>query len=142
MSFVNTQALSLIPPFPKISIYTYALNRPSAPCTTCPIISDPLFDLPPVQPILQMYLKIVDPSLGPWRIQFTRAIQAFDPRVIHKLRIRWCGFIGTYADWQVADSRDSRVAHCAFKKIVGIRLLELQKRLAEPWRWCRLTKEF
>ena len=84
--------------------------------------------------VLQMYLKIRDPGLGPRRVQLARAIQALDARVVHHLDVLGLGFVGFLMHRQIGLLGDHGVAHAAFELIVGVPLLEPVERMVEPFR--------
>ena len=50
---------------------------------------DPSIHFLPVDPVLQMHLEVIHTRLWAGCIQFPRAIQAFDPWVIHEFDAWW-----------------------------------------------------
>lgn len=102
-----------------------------------PTLHHSLFHFLPMQPVLQMHLKIINAHLRPRGIHFARTIQASNARVIHVfdvfLRLVYIEKYGL-----ISGSADGGVPHCAFELIVGVALLEALKSLDEPLRGSRL----
>lgn len=100
-------------------------------------LGNPRLHLLSMQPILQMNFEVIDSHLRPGRIQFARAVLAFDPRVEHVLDVILRLVFGK-SDGLIGRQADRRVSHRAFECVIRVVLLQALESGREPRRRRRL----
>ena len=94
--------------------------------------------------IFQMDLEIIQRETWPWRIEFSRTIQTFDPGVIRALRIWGYRIFRGPLVCYITESGNGCDTHYSLEKVIRVvGLLKPLKRFAQPTRWSRLeTPQF